>query len=641
MPSVVITKSSRPEKPSGPRAIFRPLAVLFHLVILLALCQATPLSAADHRGEEPIHRFGMMAGLSGDIDPAGGLVFLPTGPGTPLLWTELISLTDFRRRRNTDTFNALVVDGVEGGHRGFSSGADDDQDTRIDEDPLDGIDNDLDGRIDEDYAAISDAMVAIHLSEPGNETRGLHLEYYHWVNPRLSSAVFLNAGGGRESASRGTYRIRSSGPDWLETRVNSLRHTVTGRPEKQDAVAFVCQVSRKGSSSDQDPCLPGSGLWLGVMILDQDLSARFVLDRDVLDLSLGDNPIPLVICAADSWMQLNRLLVEARRVYEGMTDPVDNRQAHWIVPPVCSACKTAGPPVFDLVTDSATSAITLRADIAPGQCGLLDPDLFEIDGRLLGTPREIRWTPAGGLESAIHWNCMTTGRLRDGHPDVAAFFPAFSSLQGHQARGRVEFIFDPLFDDLDIESATATEVVGRYLDGRPLRSFLVTETPREPEAREDHASPLDPSPESVEEATRRYAEDRERVLQSNRHQLSLSPELLIGWPNPFNDVISVRFTVPRTMKEAFVWNDDKDQPSEIDLEGDVPWPGGQPSVSVKIYSINGLELVTLHSANQGVGEYTVQWNGTDAFGRKVASGTYFCKLQMDDWSVTRRLVFIR
>jgi len=636
MPSVVITKSSRPEKPPITRAVFRPLAVLF----LLALCLPTPLLAADHRGEEHIHRFHLMADLSGDVYPSGGLVFLPTGSGTPLLWTELISLTDPRRRRNTDTFHALVVDGAKGGHRGFSSGADDDQDTRIDEDPLDGIDNDLDGYIDEDYAAISDAMVAIHLSEPGNEIRGLHLEYYHWVNPRLSSAIFLNAGGGREFASQGTYRIHSSGPDWQETRINSLRHTVTGRTEKEDGVAFVCQVSRDGSSFGLDPCSPGSGLWLGVMILDQDLSTRFVLDRDGLDLSLGDNPVPLAICAADSWMQLNRILGEARRVYEGVTDPFDNRQVHWIVPPACSACKTAGAPVFDLIIDSA-AAITLRADISPGQCGLLDPDLFRIGNQPLGTPREIRWLPDGGVESMITWDCMTVERLQDKAFGAEAFFPAFSGLQGHQARGRLKFIFNPLSEGLGPDPATATEVVGRYLDGRLLRAVLVTETPKEQTVREDRVSSLDPSPESVEEATRRYAEERERILKSSRHQPSLSSDLLIGWPNPFNDMISIRFTVPRRMKDAFVWNKDEEQPSEIDLEGDVPWSGGQPSVSVKIYSINGQELVTLHSANQAEGEYTVQWNGTDAYGRKVASGTYFCKLQMDDWSVTRRLVFIR
>ncbi len=617
MPSVVNTKSSHTEIPPRTRVVFRPLVVLFLLIMISG--QTTPVGAVDHHGEEPIQQFSLLVGLSGHIDSAGGLVFLSTGSKTPLLRTELVSLTDSRRRRNTNIFHAEVMDGVTCGHRGFSSRADDDNDTRVDEDPLDGIDNDQDGYTDEDYAAISDAMVAIHQSESGNENSGLHLEYYHWIPPRLSSAVFLNAGGGQEFASRGSYRIHSSGPEWVETRINSLRHTVTGRPEKRGAVAFVCQVSRDDSSIDQDPCPPGSGLWLGVMILDQDSSTRFMLDGDGLDLSLGDNPIPLVICAADSWMQLNRILGEARRVYEGMTDPVNNRRVRWIVPPVCSACKTSGPPVFDLKTDSITG-VTLMAEIATGQCGLLDPDLFQVGGRWLGAPRQIRWLPNGGKETVASWNCMTTGRLRNGVLDAdEAFFPSFPGLQGHQARGRLEFIFDPFSGDPDPTSAT--EVVGRYLDGRPLRSSLRPEPPKEP--------------------TPRHVENRESVLRSNRHQPSLSPDLLAGWPNPFSDMISIRFTVPRTMKEAFVWNKDEEQPSDIDLEGNVPWLGGFPNVSVKIYSINGQELVTLHSANQGVGEYTVQWSGTDAFGRKVASGTYFCKLQMDDWSVTHRLVFIR
>ncbi len=616
MPSVVNTKSSHTEIPPRPRAVFRPLAVLF--LLIMVFCHTTPVEATDHRGEEPIQRFNLLDNLSGHIDSSGGLVFLSAGSRTPLLRTELVSLTDSRRRRNTDIFHSEVMEGVTCGHRGFSSRADDDQDTRIDEDPLDGIDNDQDGYIDEDYAAISDAMVAIHLSESGNENTGLHLEYYHWTNPRLSSAVFLNAGGGQEFASQGSYRIHSSGPEWLETRINSLRHTVAGRPEKEGAVAFVCQVSRNGSSLDQDPCSPGSGLWLGVMILDQDSSTRFKLDRGELDMSFGDSPIPLAICVAESWMQLNRILGEGRRVYEGMTDPVDNRQVRWIVPPVCTACKTASPPVFDLKTDSATG-VTLIADIVPGQCGLLDPDLFRVGGRLLGSPREVRWLPDGGEESVANWNCMTAGRLRDRALDPAAFFPSFPGLQDHQAQGRLEFIFDHFSYDPD--PATALEVVGRYLDGRLLRSSLRPEPSKEPIPRD--------------------AGDPERILKSSRHQPSLSPDLLVGWPNPFSDMISIRFTVPRIMKEAFVWNKDEEQPSDIELEGNVPWSGGLPGVSVKIYSINGQELVTLHSANQGVGEYTVQWSGTDAFGRKVASGTYFCKLQMDDWSVTRRLVFIR
>ena len=642
MSSISNTKSNQPEIPPRARAVLRPLAVLF--LLILAFGATTSLEAANQHREEPIRLFRLQAGLSGHVDPEGGLIFLPAGSRIPLLRTELISLTDSRRRRSADTFHAVVVDGAAGGQRGFSARADDDQDGRTDEDPLDGIDNDQDGNIDEDFAAISDAMVVVHLGEPGTERRGLHLEYYHWATPRLSSAVFLNAGGGPKPTGQGTYRINSSGPAWHETRISSLRHTAAGRPEQEEGVAFVCQVSLDSRSIDHDPCMPGSSLWLGVMILDEDSLARFILDQDQLDLTLDESPVPLVICAAESWMQLNRILGEARSVYEGMTDPVDSRRARWIIPPSCSVCRTASHPGFNLKTDT-DGDFTLVANISSGQCGLLDPDLFQVENRPLGAPREIRWLPTGGKESSVTWGCLIADRLQNGFPVAPVFCSSFFGLYDHQARGRLEFIFNPPPDILENSTSgdpkAATEVVGRYIDGRTLRTPLTTGTPEEPEIHEDRASSPDPTPETVVEATRRYTEDRTRILKSGRHQPCLSPDLLMGWPNPFNDVTSIRFTIPRTMKEAFIWKNDEEQPAVIDLEGDVPWSGGQPTVSVKIYSISGQELVTLHSANQGVGEYTVQWNGTDAFGRKVASGTYFCKLQMDDWSVTRRLVFIR
>jgi hypothetical protein len=131
------------------------------------------------------------------------------------------------------------------------------------------------------------------------------------------------------------------------------------------------------------------------------------------------------------------------------------------------------------------------------------------------------------------------------------------------------------------------------------------------------------------------------ILEADHRPPSLSPELLEGWPNPFRDVIQVRFKVPRTMGEAFVWSHQEDEPASLDKQAAVPWSGGLPSGSVKIYNINGQELVTLYSGASLDGEVTVNWNGTDSFGRQVASGTYFCKLQLDDWSVTRRIVYLR
>lgn len=641
MPNVLHMTPHFPEPPSRIRTAFRPLAAL---VCVLLLGIPGTLLGADPVGEDSVHAFHLTSDLSGLVDADGGLVFLAAGSRTAALRGELVSLTDSRRRRDAESFAAVVTEGVTGGRRGFSSMADDDQDGRVDEDPLDGIDNDGDGSIDEDFAAVSDAMVAIHLGQPGQSGRGVGLEFYHWNNPTLSSAVFLNAGGGLP-AGRATYRIHSVGSGWLETGISSLRHTLGGQARQENLSAFVCQVDRSGESVD-DPCDPGSAMWLGVMILAEDSSARFLLKEGRLDLPLGEEAVALVVCAADSWLQLNRILGEATAVHRGLTDPVDSRRAPWIIPPACSGCRSADAPDFELRT-GPDGDLVLTANFNQGQCGLLDPDLFRVGSHPLGAPREIRWRSAQGSQSVVPWVCQTSQHLKERGSTGETYLRLLGDLPGHRVAGQLTFAFEaPSF----VSEEAPTHIAGQFLDGRNFQSPLkgsdgeipsLLDSPRTPGVNENHRVSHEPEPAVVEEKARGYAEDRARLLKSGRHPPSLSPDLLIGWPNPFNDIISIRFTVPQTMREAFVWKSIEDQPAEIELEGDVPWSGGQPGVSVKIYSMSGQELVTLHSANEGPGEYTAQWNGTDAFGRKVASGTYFCKLQLDDWSVTRRLVFLR
>ena len=631
----------RPGMPPQARAAFRPLVVLFLFIVVFG--GAAPV-VADQTDDQAAHRFDLLSGLSALVDFEGGLAIYPSGSRFPMLQAELASIADSRRRRPSDRFSAVVSEGVEGGHRGFSSRADDDRDGRTDEDPLDGIDNDRDGKIDEDFAAISDAMVAVHLSGGGSGKSGVQMEYYHWGHASLGSTVFINAGGGFKASTRGAYRIRTQGPDWQEVGIKSLLHSGVGQPEKDDLVAFVSRVNREDRIPEDDPCSAGTGHWLGVMILDSNSPTRILLDQDRLEFPLGETAVPLAVCTADSWLQLNRTLGEARRLYEGLTDPADNRRARWIAPPACSACRVSGIPDFDLhpVGDGTW---VLSADIKAGQCGLLDPDLFQVDGLLLGAPREIRWVPANGKAAAISWSCATADHLRKGAPADLGSFRDLAGLLDHKTQGRLEFIFDDLENipaaGPGSAGANPAEVSGSCLDGRRFQATVRPPVPAEEKAPVVMAASPDPEPATVEEVARGFAEDRARLLNTDQHNLSLSPDLLMGYPNPFNDIISIRFTVPVTMKEAFVWKKGAEPPTEISFEGEVPWSGGQPGVSVKIYSINGQELVTLHSATLGSGDYTAQWNGTDAFGRKVASGTYFCKLQMDNWSVTRRLVFIR
>jgi hypothetical protein len=126
---------------------------------------------------------------------------------------------------------------------------------------------------------------------------------------------------------------------------------------------------------------------------------------------------------------------------------------------------------------------------------------------------------------------------------------------------------------------------------------------------------------------------------ADRSKLKLSPELLRSWPNPFRDQIQILVRIPQTLQEAFVW--DGGAPAGADLQAAVPWAQGQPQVTVKVYSINGQELATLFSGRDERGEFTITWDAKDSFGRRVASGAYFCKLQLDDLSVTRRIVYLR
>lgn len=67
----------------------------------------------------------------------------------------------------------------------------------------------------------------------------------------------------------------------------------------------------------------------------------------------------------------------------------------------------------------------------------------------------------------------------------------------------------------------------------------------------------------------------------------------------------------------------------------------QGFVSLKIYNLNGREVVTLLNQYLTAGEHLVQWNGQDKSGHSVASGIYFYRLQVDDFESIRKMVYIR
>lgn len=598
--------------------------------LLPVLCLLLPVAAVA-TDEAPLHSYRAGSDLEIQLFEDGSFRFVDTATGQVLVDGLPAERSGWAQRARTDapTFTARAPEGVAGGRRGEPSRADDDEDDRIDEDPLDGRDNDGDGRIDEDFAAISDAMVVVDAD--GGARRA---EFYHWAYPHLASALFFRLSGESDPAQREDYRIELPLGEWIEAPVTHRRHSLVGRALVEEHTALVAKLDYPGVQED--------GRWVGVLPLGEwnpggggsavqkdegvqkDPAVRSRLDL----LHAGDRDF--VVCLADSWLQLNRVLCDAVRVEQGMTDPVSGRATPWVVPPACPICRQAESPEFEF-TLTAEDELLLEMHIDEDSAGVPDPDLFTLGGVDPGSPVELVWRPAEGPAHIVRWTAMTPALLVDPVPELSDPYEEGPCRHGAEGAVTLKFVLPEeaalrIRSGIPSDGTTSLELRGRWMDGRLLSEVATgrIETASDPVA-ETATGDLEPV----------------RDLDSDPDRLSLAANLLSGFPNPFRDVIQVRFHVPQTVGEAFEPDDDEGWPEDLDLRAPVPWRSGTPFVTVKIYRINGQELVTLYEDYLGPNQMTVHWDGMDGYGRPAASGTYFCKLQMDEWSVTKPIIYLR
>jgi hypothetical protein len=90
---------------------------------------------------------------------------------------------------------------------------------------------------------------------------------------------------------------------------------------------------------------------------------------------------------------------------------------------------------------------------------------------------------------------------------------------------------------------------------------------------------------------------------------------LSGYPNPFNPMTRIEFSIP----------------AGVDLV----------HVNVRVYDIAGRLVRTLVDQAHGPGSYGVTWDGADNEGNPARSGIYFVRAEAGDWSDTKKMTLLK
>jgi len=479
----------------------------------------------------------------------------------------------------------LVSEGVENGRRGFSRHADDDGDGRIDEDRLDGADNDDDGLIDEDFAAVSDEMHVVHIDAAGE---GRHLETYHWNYEHLSETIVI--AWSRDAGRPADAVLTLPDGGWREARIGwSVAKVGSDDPSAQAmATARIVEDGRE--------------MWLGVSLLEGDAVLR--MDGDELRLTVTDR-VTVAVSVTSTLTQLRYRQAIAHALHDGARSAPGTDPVPWIVPPPASVAGAQVPTAVHGVDADGATVVTVSSP--EGWPLLPDPETFAVGGVPLGSPRRAAWKPSGdegGYQG--EWLVSTTALRRD-HP----FLPFADTVK---SGGQWTFTYLPRVLPDEPATLRMTSFCGREVE---IGLSLMPES-RRIAAGEDEADDED---------------------ETDQDSASLAPHLLDQYPNPFVDHLQLDFRIPETVGEGFVWEDAE---KLLLAPGDpIPYATAQPRVTLKVYNVAGHEIAEVFDETCGPGERSTSWNGLDASGRPVATGTYFCKLQIENWSVTKRVALIR
>lgn len=500
--------------------------------------------------------------------------------------------------------------GCRGGRRYPAEGCDDDGDGTADEDPLDGRDNDGDGRVDEDFAAIGDGMYVTCSSAreyPLVVTRTIHVWNYGHVRDFMgfTTTVEYLPPEGYDEPLRDFELLH-----YIDFEIGSEDDTDRGR----DDTGFFLQPLPAGngdSGTEEPPVAAVSGGREGPM-------AAVVF----FGVSGPAGPEEAAAREAASPRRMDSLWAgweKPRVTLGGDAGALDPEKAELI----------RGLHGRDMLAEPSVTGDVVIAhrfypavDLEPGGRIVLEGAVvFGHDyaslSRNISRARET-WEglalPSGG---ALRWVVPARKAVRvEAEATIAPIWvqgekrPAVSidlpQIEGEE----IEWlrVAGELADDYDtaggrivlaLSDETASgpfAIEGQLTDGTMFTSWIGEDELR----RYSGGSGLEPG---------RLPDDSIRLF-----------------PNPFVTDLTIDITVhePSTFAES-------------------PDAAVQPGISsVRVYDVKG-RLVRTVIADEVLhpGEHTLGWDGTDESGTEVAAGVYYCRLQIGERSLTRRVILLR
>ncbi|HIB73273.1 MAG TPA: T9SS type A sorting domain-containing protein [Candidatus Marinimicrobia bacterium] len=98
----------------------------------------------------------------------------------------------------------------------------------------------------------------------------------------------------------------------------------------------------------------------------------------------------------------------------------------------------------------------------------------------------------------------------------------------------------------------------------------------------------------------------------NEASMPGSYSLLQNYPNPFNSTTTLRYDL-----------------------------AGHSNVNIIIYDMLGREVKTLINQTQDAGFKSIQWDGTNDYGKQVSAGVYLYRIQAGEYMQTKKMVFLK